>query len=449
MKNKQAKTKAGKSADLRKEYKLSITADKIAKAFEDRYGNLAKTVKMDGFRPGKVPLKVVKQRYQESVQQEVLERLAQEEINTLLQAEKARPAVAPTFKTSAFKEGEPLDITLTVENLPEFALVPVTSLALEKVVAEVSDKDIEEFLQEFAKQQSEFVPKAKAGAVKSGDGVVFDFEGLLNGTPFAGGTAKDSRLVIGSGQFIPGFEEQLIGKKAEEDFSINIRFPDQYHSAELAGKDTVFKIRIHSINKVEPAKLDDAFAEKVGHKDYATLVAEVGKMLADKFLGLVQLNLKKQLFDELDNALDFPLPPTMVEQQFNEIWSNASEQIKNNPEFSKKPVDELRKEYEEMAERRVRLGLYLLEVGRAENVQLSEQDVQQAVYSQLRRFPGQEQAVLQHFQNNPQAIEELKGPLYEDKVVDLLIAKAKIKEKKMPLAKVEAYLQKQQAEEDA
>jgi len=443
------KKTASSAADLHRELTLSIAANDIETALAERYAGLAKTVKMDGFRPGKVPMKILKQRYGASVQAEVLDQLVQHKVHHYLHEENIRPAFPPAVKQGAYVEGKPLDVSLVLELFPEFDLADHASITVEKLQVKVSDADVDSFLGDLAKQRPEYTPKPDAKKVEQGDAVVIDYEGLLDGVAFAGGTAKDARLVIGSGQFILGFEEQLVGKKIGTDFSIQVRFPEQYHAPELAGKETEFRIHLHRIETPTYPEIGDAFAQSIGQKDIASLRELVQKMLADKYQGSIHVYMKKQLFDALDTQLAFSVPQIMVERQFNEIWSNAMRQKEQNPEFMDKPEEALKKEYQEMAERRVKLGLYLIEVGRVEKVQVTEKDLQAALYAQMRRFPGQEQEVLRHFQSNPQAMEELKGPVFEDKIVDYLLSKVTSKEKTLALDKVEAYLQKHQVEEAA
>lgn len=417
---------------LKKGYKVTIPANDLQVKINSKLEDIAQNVKIDGFRPGKVPADIVKQRYGQSIMGEVLEDTVKNSIADLYAQEKLQPAMEPKIEVEKFEEGKDVEYSIELEVLPEVSDVDFSQISLERIAIDISEGDIDEAIGRIQKDFKDFAP-VEGDNIKAENGhtVVLDFEGKLEGTPFDGGTAKGHRLELGSGAFIPGFEEKLVGIKTGESRSLDITFPEAYHAEDLAGKDVVFDVTVHEILEAKELGASDELAQKVGLKDLAELKELITKELNEDYSQFTRARAKKALFDELEKILTFDIPQSMVEREFEILWKDALTEKEKNPNFFDKPEDEMKKEYRAVSERRVRLGILLSDIGSKEKMEVSQQELQKAMIKEARLFPGQEQKIMEYYMQHPEAIEHLKGPILEEKVVDFILEKVKTEEKRM------------------
>jgi len=414
---------------LKHEFKVVIDASDLAQKVDLRLGELATQVRIPGFRPGKVPNNVLKQRYGDAVLGEVMEQAVNDSANQALQERNMRPAMEPKIEVQEYKEGADLEYTLAIEVLPEVEPMDFTTIALERVVTKVPDADIDQTLEHLAGSHKDTKPIEEPRAAVIGDVVVVDFTGRIDGTEFSGGAAEDYHLELGSGMFIPGFEEQLLGKNAGDEPVVNVSFPDDYGNDELKGKPAEFSVTVKEIRESVPAVIDDEFAKANGLESLAALRDSVRDTLQNNYDQVTQGRLKRDLLDKLAGAHDFAVPPGMVEIEFDTIWKQieeAREKDELEEEDKAKSEDELKAEYQSIAERRVRLGLLLSEVGQRASIEVTDQELNQAVMAEAQRHPGQEREVFEIYQKNPAAKAHLRAPIFENKVVDYILELAKV-----------------------
>ncbi len=419
---------------LKREYHVVVPANDLDAKTNARLQEVGQKAKIDGFRPGKIPANILKQRYGKSVLGEVIEQAVQDASQKVISEKDLRPALRPDIKITSYDEGKDLEFDMKIEIFPEMPEVDLSKIEVTKPVFEVAESDVKEGLERIAEQHKAHKPKADSAKAAQGDVVRIDFKGMLDGVAFEGGTAQDFKLELGSGQFIPGFEDQLIGVKKGDDVKVDVTFPEQYHNAELAGKPVVFEVKVHEVLTTEKSKLDDELAKNVGFESLDKLKDAIREHIANDYQQFVQNKMKKDLFDALEDKCSFDVPEGMFKAEFDSIWQQLKQaQERGDESVAGRDDKELEKEYKAIALRRVRLGLYLAELGRKENVQITQQELMGAVVERARQFPGQEQQVVAYYQQNPQQLEELRGPIFEDKVVTLVLDKVKTKEKKVTL----------------
>jgi len=428
-----------KSEGLSHELEVTVPAKDIDKKVDIKLQEYAKTMKLPGFRPGKVPLNILKQRYGRAVLGEVLEMAVNDSTQKVLSDKGLRPALQPKIEVKEFDEGKDLVYSMAVEVMPEFEVTDLKKLKLEKPVAKVEKKAVDEALERIASQQRESTTVNRAA--KKGDVVVIDFHGRTadDNKEHPGMHAHGTRLELGSGQFIAGFEEQLTGKKAGDKVEVKVTFPDPYHSAELAGRDAIFDVDVTEVREPKPAEINDEFAKKFGMDDKAALIKAVEDQIQSEYSQLSRLKVKRALLDALDEAHDFEIPAGMLDLEFSSIRQQISmekpDQVKEGKlSLSKEEEDEL----QAIAERRVRLGMILSEVGRKNNIRVTDQELQRAVIAEAQRYPGQEAAVFEYYKSNRQALEALRAPVFEDKVVDFIVQLAGVTEKEVTLEQLTA-----------
>jgi trigger factor len=418
---------------LKREFKVVISATDLKAKMDTRLQEIGQTVRLPGFRPGKVPMPILKKRYGPSVMGEVLERAVTDSSNQAMMERGLRPALQPKIDIKSFAENADLEYTLAVEILPEIQPANFGDMKLERMKVDVPDAEIDKALNRIAEQHERSEKIAEDRPSQSGDILVIDFVGTLDGKEFQGGSATDFRLKLGSGQFIPGFEDQLTGAKAGEQRDVNVTFPENYGSKELAGKPAKFAVTAKEIHKPVAATLDDSLAKQMGLDDLETLRKAVRDQLGRDYARVVRARLKRQLLDRLAEAHQFTVPQGMVDLEFDAIWKNVDEERKqgplSDPALAGKSEDELKAEFRRIAERRVRLGLLLSEVGRLNNIQVSQEEVNRALVEQARRFPGQERQVIEYYRNNSDALAQLRAPLFEDKVIDFITEMASVTDK--------------------
>ena len=422
-----------KSEGLSREFKVALPANEIEEKISHRLKELARTAQMPGFRPGKVPVSVLRKKYGPSVLGEVLERAVNDSSQQALAEKGLRPAMQPQIEITSFEDGGDLEYTIGVELLPEIKPVDFSKIKLERLIPKTDDAAMEKTLADIAAAQGDSAAIKDDRETKTGDVLVIDFLGQVGGEEFAGGKAEGYELTLGSGTFIPGFEEQLIGVKVGDKIEVKVKFPDSYGAAELSGKDAVFDVTVNELKETVPSAIDDELAKKVGMENLEALKKSIREEQESKFNEMSRMILKRALLDELSAAHDFEIPEKLLDREFDTIWKQFEEQRKKDKDAGQgseeKTDDEQKKDFREIAERRVRLGLLLSEVGRANNVQISQEDVNSQLMAEARRHPGREKEVMEHYKNNPEAMEELSAPLYEEKVVNFILEQASITEK--------------------
>jgi trigger factor len=404
---------------LSRTWRVVVPATEIGENVDKRLTELSKTIKMPGFRPGKVPLSLVKKRYGSSVMGEVLEKTVQDSSAKVLEEKAVRPALEPKIEVVSFADGADLEYTMAVETLPEVEPADLTGLTLERLVAPVDDAAVDEALKRLADGNKQYEPLETPRPAEMGDQLVIDFAGTVDGVARDGMTGEDYPLELGGGNFIPGFEDQLAGVKPGETRTVTVTFPADYHVDELAAKEAVFEVTAKELRAPVKAELDDEFAKKLGLPDLETLKQTVRQQIEGEYGRLTRLKLKRKLMDALAERHDFTVPQGMVNLEFDSIWKQVQGEL--TAEEKEKPEDEVKAEYRAIAERRVRLGLLLSEVGRRNNVQVTQEELNAGLIAEARRYPGQEREVIEAYRNNPRLVDALRAPIYEDKVVDHIL----------------------------
>ena len=419
---------------LSRVYAVTVPAQDLADKLDARVTEIRPRMQIKGFRPGKVPAAHVKRLHGKALMGEIVEQAVNESQQQALSESRLRPAANPDVKVESdidkvLAGGADLVFELAVEVMPEFEPVDVATLTLTRPVHAPSEEDVESELRQLADRGRVYEPKGDAAEAAEGDQVIIDFVGRIDGEAFEGGAAEDAPLVIGSGQFIPGFEEQLKAAKAGDDVLVHVVFPDAYQAEALRGKAAVFEVKVKEVRAPVEGELDDAFAVRIGFETLDKLKDAIRGQMAQQYAGASRYKAKRALLDVLDQGHAFPLPSRMVESEFGVIWSQV-EQERERGELSEedagKTDEQLRAEYRKIAERRVRLGLVLAEIGQRNNVQVTEQEMQQALLTEARRYPGQEKQIFDFYRANPQASAQLRAPIYEEKVVDLILERAQV-----------------------
>jgi len=418
------------SADgLKRAYEVVVEAAEIEQRVDKRLGELKKTIKVPGFRPGKVPVTLLKKQYGRSVMGEVLEQAVNEGSQQAINDNELKPALRPKIEVKSFEDGKNLEFSMELEVLPEVPGVDLKVIELTRLKADVTDDAMSDALENFSKRFQEYEPPAEARDTQDGDRLTIDFVGKVDGEEFEGGKADDFPLVLGSGSFIPGFEGQLIGQQADADVEVKVTFPENYGAENLAGKDAVFDVKIKEIAAPKPVELTDDLAKGQGFDDLEALKTAIRESMERDYGNVSRAHIKRALLDHLADNVKFEVPAGMVDLEFEAVWKQIQEELQKNPEQTDKSEDELKTEYKDIAERRVRLGLILSDIGQANELQVEQAELNQAMMEQVRRFPGQEKEVFEYFQKTPQAIEQLRAPIYEDKVVDFVLEMAKVEDK--------------------
>jgi trigger factor len=414
---------------------VTIPAADLTAKLDAKAAELAPKMKLKGFRPGKVPVSHVKKSFGRDMMGEIVNDAINESSQKALDEAKVRPAAPAEMKLTSDMDkvlagSDDLAYEMALEVMPDFTPVDPKSLKLERPVYEASDADLDEALKELAGQAKSYEDK-KGKTVKAADGdqLTIDFLGKLDGEPFEGGAAEDADLVIGSGRFIPGFEEQLKGAKVGEEKTIEVTFPEDYQAKNLAGKLATFDVKVKAIKAEAETQIDDEFAKRIGLESLDKLKDLLRQNLNQQYAGAARFKLKRALLDALDTAHSFDLPPKMVDAEFDGIWQQVEadkEAGRLTPEDAKKSDKKLKEEYRKIAERRVRLGLVLAEIGRANNVGVTDQELNNAIMQEARNYPGQERQVLDFYRQNPGAAAQMRAPIYEEKVCDLIFTLADV-----------------------
>jgi trigger factor len=437
---------------LRREFKIVIPAKDFQSEVERRLTEIGRSARLPGFRPGKVPLPVLKKRYGKSIMGEILERKVSDSSTQVMSDHGIRPAGQPKIEIVSFDDGKDLEYTMAVEQIPEIKPMDFAQLALERLKVEVPDSEVEETLERLAQRQRKTkVVEEPRGAAK-GDVLVVDFVGSIDGAEFAGGSATGFHIELGADGLIPGFADQLVGAKTGEHRDVNVTFPEDYPGKEVAGKAAVFAVDVKELREPIPAAIDDELAKSVGLENLEAMRKDVRRQIENDYAGVARSRLKRQLLDKLSDAHDFTVPAGLLDAEFEGIWQQVESdkaQGRLDADDEGKSDDQLKSEYRAIAERRVKLGLLLSEVGRINNIQIANEEVSRAVMNEARRYPGQERKVVEHYQKSPQALAQLRAPIYEDKVVDFIVELAKVSERKVTPAELSAEMEAAAAGEAA
>ena len=445
------------SSGLKREYKIVVNAAELDKGLNAKLVELSGRANIKGFRPGKVPVPHLKRVYGKSAMAEVVQKTIDDQSKAILAERNLKPAYQPEVKlpedeaeVNAIMAGKgDLAFSLAFEVIPHFEIMDTSNLELTRHVAEVSEDHIGETLKRLSSQSKNFEERGAGAAAETGDRLTINFVGRVDGVTFDGGTADDVPLEIGSNQFIPGFESQLVGAKAGDDRAVKVTFPETYGVKELAGKAAEFAVHVTKVEAPKETALDDDFAKKLGFEDISKLKDMIKTRVGQEFSQMTAMKLKRDVLDALDKLYSFELPQRLVEAEFNGIWSAlTNEMTRAKKSFADEGTteDDAKKEYRAIAERRVRLGLVLGTVGEKESVSVNEQELQQALMTRVRQFPGQEKQVYEHYRKNPQALIELRGPIFEQKVVDLIVSKAKLADKTVTREELSAMVQDEETD---
>ncbi|MGB8365910.1 MAG: trigger factor [Rhizomicrobium sp.] len=427
------------SEGLRREFKIVIGAADLDARLTGRIEEMKPQIHLKGFRPGKAPISFLKKNYGKSMMGEIIEAVVSESSQKAISDNALKVAFQPQVELVSemgeVVEGKSdLEFTIKVDLMPDFDLVDVSKLTVEKLVADVTEAEVDEAVKKLAEQARTYSPRGEGEAAEKNDAVVIDFIGRIDGEEFGGGKAEDFNLVLGSGQLIPGFEDQLIGAKAGDERDVKVTFPADYPEAKLAGKEAIFATKVKEVKKPDPLEIDNALAAKLGLDSIGTLKDRVRDQLKAEFGRASRLHLKRRILDALDTTHSFSLPPTMVESEFESIWRAVQAELQREGKTAEdegKSEEDLKKEYRAIAERRVRLGLVLARIGEQNGISVANDEIQRAIMARARQFPGQEQQVFNFYANNQQALAEIRAPLFEDKVVDFIAELANVTERKV------------------
>ena len=421
-----------KAEGLKKEFKVVIPSSDFAKKVDEKIQQISKTVKLPGFRAGKAPMAMLKQKYQASVTGEVLDDTVRNAADEIIRDKKLHPAMMPDIKITSFGEGKDLEFEVSVEIMPEIKLGDFSKLSLEKLMAEVPAEEVEKALKYLSQARRETVKVEDDRALQNGDTAVIDFVGSIDGVEFQGGKGNAYPLELGSGSFIPGFEEQLVGKKAGDKVDVNVSFPESYHAKDLAGKAAVFAVEIKEVRETKPVAINDEFAKAMGAESLDKLKESISERIKGDYEQASRMKLKRQLLDILDKEYSFEAPQSLVDAEYKSIVEQYEQAKKFNQldESEKaKSEEELLADYKNIAIRRVKLGLLLSQIGQEAKLTITPEDINKAIANEARKYHGQEQAVFDFYLKNKQAIENLKAPVFEEKIVDHILSQAKVAEK--------------------
>ena len=419
---------------LKRAYSIKLTADELDTKVNEKLHEAQPDVEMKGFRKGKVPIALLKRQFGQRILGEAMQETIDGAMSKHFEDSGDRPAMQPNIEMQngeKWKEGDDVEVSLTYEALPAIPDVDFSKIKLQKLVVKSDKAAIDEALDNLASSANDFKDRKKGSKAKDGDQVVIDFVGTVGGEAFDGGSSEDYPLVLGSNSFIPGFEAQLVGCKAREDRKVNVTFPEEYGSKDLAGKDAEFACKIKNVKEPVPAKINDELATKFGAEDLKALKTQISERLESEYGGAARAVMKRQLLDALDKKVKFELPPSLVEAEAKQIahqlFHDENPDVKDHEHENIEPT----KEHNKLAERRVRLGLLLAELGQKAEVEVTEAEMTQAIMAQSRQYPGQEKEFFELMQKNEQMQQQLRAPIFEDKVVDHIFEQATVTDKKV------------------
>jgi len=434
---------------LKRAYTVKIPAKEIAARIDAEVKKVAPQVRMPGFRPGKVPANLIRKMHAEALHSDAFNASVRESIDALMREKKLRPALQPKVDLDeGYAEGKDAELKVELEVLPEIETPSIDGLKLEKLTVAVADDQVDEALQQLASNQKSYADAPKTKKAADGDQLIIDFVGRVEGREFEGGKAEAVPLVIGAGQFIPGFEDQLTGVKTGDTKTIKVTFPADYPAADLKGKEAEFDVTVQQVKIAAETTVDEDFAKSLGLDSLAKLKELLKAQLEQETAGLTRTQMKRQLLDALAAEHDFAVPPTMVEAEFQQIWQQLEAEIakEEDPEAGRKEIEAEKDDYKRIAERRVRLGLLLSEIGQANNVEISAQEMGMLIQQAAQQYrPEDRERFVEYVRQDAMTQAQLRAPLYEDKVVDFLFDKAEITERQVSREELEAAIEAEEA----
>ena len=417
---------------LKRGYDICVTAAELDAKVDEKLREAQPEVEMKGFRKGKVPMALLKKQFGPRLLGEAMQETIDNAMSAHFEQTGDRPAMQPKVEMQDgenWKQGDDVKVSLSYEALPEIPEADLSAITVERLVVKPDDAAVDEALKSLAENAQDFAARDAGAAAQNGDQVVFDFVGKVDGEAFEGGSAEDYPLVLGSGSFIPGFEEQLVGVKAGEAKAVEVSFPDDYGAAHLAGKAAVFDCTIKEVKEPKAAEINDEMAKKFGAEDLAGLKAQIVERLEAEYAGAARAVVKRALLDQLDTAVSFDLPPSLVEAEASQIahqlWHDENPEVEGHDHDKIEPTEE----HTKLAERRVRLGLLLAEIGRKAEVEVTDAEMTQAIIAQARQYPGQERQFFEFVQQNQQVQQQMRAPIFEDKVVDHILEQVSVTDK--------------------
>lgn len=431
-----------KSAEgLDRRFTVKVPATELDEKLVARLEELKGQVHLKGFRKGKAPVSHLKKMYGKGVMGEIVQEIVNETTQKAFTDRDLQPAGSPQPEFNSDMDDviagkSDLEYEVHAEILPSFDPMDVSTLKLTRMTAEVADDEVQEALQRVADQQTTYAPRKETQKSKKGDMLTVNYVGSIDGEEFDGGKGEGVDIVLGSDTFIPGFEKQLTGAKAGEDVKIEVTFPEDYGANDLAGKDAVFQVNVVEVKEPAKVEIDDELAKKMGLDSLDDLKKRISERIEEENKQLSRGHLKRALLDQLDSAHDFDLPKGMVDSEFDQIWQQV-ESAEREEEDEGKSDDELKAEYRTIAERRVRLGLVLAEIGKRADVQVPQEDLQREMINMARAYPGKEKEVLEFYQSNPAAVQQLRAPIFEEKVVDYIVERAEVEDKQVSKEKLQ------------
>ncbi len=439
------KTVETETEGLKRAFMLTIPAQDIEARVDQEIKRIAPQVRMPGFRPGKVPPNLIKKMHGEALQQEALSSAVQQGVQSLLAERKIRPAMQPEVELGeGYAHGKDAEVKVRLEALPDVPKPEIAGLALERLTVEADDKAVDEQIANLARSQKNWKPAAKAHKAARGDLVVMDYVGTVDGEEFAGGTGEGMSVEIGSGSLIPGFEEGLVGVKAGDERTVNVTFPEDYPADSLKGRQAEFAVKVSEVKVAGETKVDEDFAKSLGLIGLDQLKGLIRDQLQQELNGLTRTHMKRRLLDQLAERHDFPVPPSMVDAEYDNIMAQLRHEAGHDPDpaAALAEVEAEAADYRKIAERRVRLGLLLSEIGAANGIEINSQEMNRLIGQAAAQYqPADREKFIQYVQNDPMAAAQLRAPLYEDKVVDFLFSKAEISERAATRAELEADLE--------
>jgi trigger factor len=419
------------SDGLKRGFTIVVPEAELKGKREKRLAELGKTMQLPGFRPGKVPMSMVKKRYGDAVAAEVAEGAVNDASDKLLADRNLRPAMTPKLEVTKPGQNSDLEFTMELEVLPDIAVPELADITLSKPVAAVTEEAIDATLDKLVAQRMDYEPVEVPRPAEKGEQLTVDFIGRIGDEAFAGGTMQDLKVIVAGAGFIPGFSEQMEGMTPGETKTIAVTFPEDYNSKEVAGKDATFEVTAKALAVPKLPVVDDAFAKAQGMDSLEDLRGRISRQIETNYSQMTRAKLKRALLDALAERAQFLAPASLVDAEFNEIWRQVEQEKqagREDPEDSGKDEATLKAEYQAIADRRVRLGLLVAEIGRANDISVSPQDLQQAIFSEAMKYRDQAMQVVEFFKKNPQAAERFRGPIFEDKVVDYLLSQVKLEE---------------------
>ena len=429
---------------LKRAFRITIPAKDIDARVDKELKSIAPQVRMPGFRPGKVPANLVRKMHGPALEQQALQTAVQEGVQQLMDEQKIRPAMQPSVELEEGGIGKDAVVKVEVEALPEVPDASIEGLKIERLRVEPSEEMLDEAVMKLAEGQKSFDPAPAKQAARKGDLLIIDFEGKVDGEAFEGGKGEGMSIELGSGRLIPGFEDQLVGSKANDQLTVNVTFPDDYPVAYLKGRAATFEVTVNEVQVPREVKADDSFAQSMGLEGIDQLRGLLKSQVEQELGGLTRTHMKRQLLDQLAASYDFPVPQSMVDAEFDQIWRQLDHEAghEEDPAAARVEMEKDREEYRSIAERRVRLGLLLSEIGQKAGVQVNQQEMNQLIAQAAQQYkPEDRQRFADYVRQDPMAAAQLRAPLFEDKVVDHLFSQAEINERVVKREELEAAIE--------